>query len=35
MTISPDNKLTIAKVPFLLSAYGVREVSDISHIRVY
>ena len=35
MTISPDNKLTIAIVPFYCQAYGVREISDIPHIKAY
>ena len=35
LTISPDNKLTIAIVPFYCQAYGVREISDIPHIKAY
>ena len=35
MTISPDNKLTIAIAPFYCQAYGVREISDIPHIKAY
>ena len=35
MIISPDNKLTIAIVPFYCQAYGVREISDIPHIKAY